>query len=74
MFKDSSMQVMLRDEISFVLENDVDISDRDYITDFDKKRVEQALLDRVYQVIDSIVYDELEKIIESKKEEGEEIK
>jgi hypothetical protein len=25
-------------------------------------------------VIDSIVYDELEKIIESKKEEGEEIK
>jgi hypothetical protein len=71
MFKDSSMQVMLRDEISFVLENDVDISDRDYITDFDKKRVEQALLDRVYQVIDSIVYDELEKIIESKKEEKE---
>lgn len=68
MEKYSYMQLMIRDEINFVLENDIEKQDLKWITEQDKKQLEHHFLDTMYQVIDRMILDELESIIEDKKE------
>lgn len=68
MEKYSYMQLMIKEEINFVLENDIEQQDRKWITEQDKKRLEHHFLDTMYQVIDRMIVDELENIIEDKKE------
>lgn len=71
MEKYSYMQLMIREEINFVLENDVEPQDRKWLTEQDKKRLENHFLDTMYLVIDRMILDELENIIEDRKERKE---